>query len=251
MHIVVLAKVVPDYEIPSSDFKLVENRAHAKYKRMIGLYDENAIEVGVQLKEKYAADLTIVSYGSSGDVQFLRKGVAMGADKIVLIEGTSDDPYTTAVNLQKGIETLGEIDVILAGRQSSDMDRGIVPGLLAGLMKYAFVPQICALENEGGGWKVTQITETGLRLMKVTGRAVFSVTSIPENKPRIPAVRAIFSAKKKPVEKLSEKEEPLTNISEISVRIPLEESICEFIPTEAIDETARILLSRLKEERYL
>jgi len=251
MQIVVLVKVVPDYEVPSNDFKLVENRAHAKYKRMIGLYDENAIEVGVQLKERYAADLTIVSYGSSGDVQFLRKGVAMGADKIVLIEGTSDDPYVTAVNLQKGIETLGQIDVILAGRQSSDMDRGIVPGLLAGLIKYVFVPQICALENTNGTWKVTQITETGTRLMEVSGRGVFSVTSIPENIPRIPAVRAIFSAKKKPVERLQEIKTTLTNISEKSVEIPQMESVCEFIPVEAIDETARILLSRLKEERYL
>lgn len=251
MQIVVLVKVVPDYEVPSNDFKLVENRAHAKYKRMIGLYDENAIEVGVQLKERYAADLTIVSYGSSGDVQFLRKGVAMGADKIVLIEGTSDDPYVTAVNLQKGIETLGQIDVILAGRQSSDMDRGIVPGLLAGLIKYVFVPQICALENTNGTWKVTQITETGTRLMEVSGRGVFSVTSIPENIPRIPAVRAIFSAKKKPIERLQEIKTTLTNISEKSVEIPQMESVCEFIPVEAIDETARILLSRLKEERYL
>ncbi|MFZ3046374.1 MAG: electron transfer flavoprotein beta subunit/FixA family protein, partial [Desulfatirhabdiaceae bacterium] len=61
MHIAVLAKVVPDYAVPSSDFELIDNRAHAKYTRMIGLYDENAIETGVQLKEKFGASLTIIS----------------------------------------------------------------------------------------------------------------------------------------------------------------------------------------------
>ena len=68
MHIAVLAKVVPDYEVPAGDFELANGRAHARYTRMIGLYDENAIETGVQLKDKYGAQLSIISYGSTDDI---------------------------------------------------------------------------------------------------------------------------------------------------------------------------------------
>ncbi|WP_243689131.1 hypothetical protein [Geotalea toluenoxydans] len=156
MHIVVLAKVVPDYEVPSADFELVENRAHPRYTRMIGLYDENAVEVGVQLKEKLGADLTIVSYGLSDDVQFLRKALAMGADKVVLVEGNSDDPYVIAANLKDAIDRQGNVDLVLAGRQSSDMDRGVVPGVLAGMLDLPFVPQACSAESVDGGWKIAR-----------------------------------------------------------------------------------------------
>jgi len=251
MHIVVLAKVVPDYEVPSSDFELVKNRAHPRYTRMIGLYDENAIELGVQLKEKHSADLTILSYGLNADVRFLRKGLAMGADKIVLVEGNSDDPYVIAANLKEAIDKQGDVDLVLAGRQSSDMDRGVVPGVLAEMLDYPFVPQVCTAENVEGGWKVSQLTETGKRLMKLNGKGVLSITSIPENVPRIPTVKSIFAAKKKPVEKLPEIEIKRMNISEVSVVIPQMKSVCELIPAEDVEEASRVLLRRLKEERYL
>ena len=251
MHIAVLAKVVPDYEVPSADFELVDNRAHPRYTRMIGLYDENAIEVGVQLKEKYSASLTIISYGQKNDIQFLRKAIAMGGDKLVLVEGRSDDPFIIAANLKNAIEQLGEVDLVLGGRQSADMDRGVVPGVLAGMLDFPFIPQASNVENEDGAWKVTQITETGRREMQLSGNCVLSITSIPENVPRIPAVRAIFAAKKKPVDKVPEIQTDTMGISEISVEIPKMESVCEFVPADDMSEAAKVLLKKLKEERYL
>jgi electron transfer flavoprotein beta subunit len=101
------------------------------------------------------------------------------------------------------------------------------------------------------GWKVSQLTETGKRLMKLSGKAVLSITSIPENVPRIPAVKAIFGAKKKPVDKLPEIGAKKMAIAEVSVKIPKMESVCELIPAEDMEEAARVLLRRLKEERYL
>ena len=251
MHIAVLAKVVPDYEVPSADFELVENRAHPRYTRMIGLYDENAIEVGVQLKEKYSASLTIISYGQKNDIQFLRKAIAMGGDKLVHVEGHSDDPFIIAANLKNAIEHLGEVDLVLGGRQSADMDRGVVPGVLAGMLDFPFIPQASNVENEDGAWKVTQITETGRREMQLSGNCVLSITSIPENVPRIPAVRAIFAAKKKPVDKVPEIQTDIMRLSELSVEIPKMESVCEFVPADDMSEAAKVLLKKLKEERYL
>ena len=251
MHIAVLAKVVPDYEVPAVDFELLNNRAHDRYTRMMGLYDENAIEVGVQLKEKYSESLTIISYGDEKDVQFLRKAVAMGGEKLILVIGKSDDAAVIAANLKMAIESLNDVDLILAGQQSADMDRGVVHSILAEMLGYIFIPQVSRIEKDNGGWKVTQITETGSCELRFSGKGVLSITSVPENVPRIPAVRNIFAAKKKPVEKIPEIESPEMKIDEISVEIPKMESVCEFLPTDDLDETARTLLARLREERYL
>jgi electron transfer flavoprotein beta subunit len=251
MHIVVLAKVVPDYEVPSGDFELANNRAHARYTRMIGLYDENAVEMGVQLKEKHSGTLTIISYGVEDDIPVLRKALAMGADQLFLVTGNSDNASITAANLKIAFEKLGNVDLVLAGQQSADMDRGMVHGMTAQMLGYPFIPQVSHIEREDGQWKVDQITENGIRKLAVTGAAVLSITSVPANIPRIPAVREIFAAKKKPVEKLTATSSERMDVTEISVEIPKMESVCEFLPVDDLSLTAKTLLTRLKEERYI
>ena len=251
MHIVVLGKVVPDYEVPSSDFELVNNRAQERYTRMIGLYDENAIELGVQIKEKFSAALTLVSYGMADDIPILRKGIAMGAEKLMLVLGSSNDPFVIASNLKSAIEKLGDVDLVLSGQQSADMDRGVVHSILAQMLGLPFIPQVSNVQVENGVYKLNQIVETGSRTLEISGRAVLSITSVPENVPRIPAVRAIFAAKKKPVEKIEEIDASAMGIEEISVEIPKVESLCEVLPIDDMDDAAKLLIQKLREERYL
>lgn len=252
LHIVVFAKVVPDYEVPASDFELTEGRAHKRYTRMIGLYDENAIELGVQLKEKYSAQLTIISYGIEDDISVLRKALAMGGDKLVLVTGASDDPNVIAENLKMALNQIDEVDLILAGRQSADLDRGVVPGMMAEKLGFIYIPQVSNLTRENGGWHVTQITETSIRELRFGGKGVLSITSVPENVPRIPAVRQIFAAKKKGVDKYPEIEAESIGAKEISVEIPVMESECEFLSVEDDPkDTARMLISKLREERVI
>jgi electron transfer flavoprotein beta subunit len=131
------------------------------------------------------------------------------------------------------------------------MDRGIVHSILAGMLGYSFLPQVAGIESDGDGWQVRQMHENGSRQMKFSGKGVLSITSIPENVPRIPVVRAIFAAKKKPVEKIEGITGSPMGVSEVSVEIPKMESICEFLPLDDMSATSKILLSRLREERYL
>lgn len=178
MHIAVLAKVVPDYEVPASDFELTDGRAHSRYKRMIGLYDENAIETAVQLKEKNKAKLSIISYGSTDDIAVLRKAIAMGGDSLHLVMGDSDDPFVIAANLKMAIDKLGDVDLVLAGQQSADMDRGVVHGILAGMLDTTFISQVSHISADAEKWTVSQIHENGTRELSFSGKAVLSITSI-------------------------------------------------------------------------
>lgn len=251
MHIAVLAKVVPDYEVPSGDFELVNKRAHTRYTRMIGLYDENAIETGVQLKEKYKAELSIISYGKLEDITILRKAIAMGGDNLNIIVGESDDPFIIAVNLQNAVEKIGNIDLILAGQQSADMDRGIVHSILAEKLGYTFIPKIAYIESLDDKWTVKQLNENGSRELSFSGKGVLSITSIPENVPRIPPVKSIFAAKKKPFQKIEAiKAEPM-EIEEITVEKPKQESVCDFLPLDDMEVTSKMLLEKLRGGRYI
>ncbi len=140
--------------------------------------------------------MSLISYGSEKDIQFLRKGAAMGADQLILVKGTSDDAAVIAGNLMAAIQSLGNVDLVLAGQQSADMDRGVVPGILAQMLEVPFIPQIGYVEYHDDSWTVTQIASQGKRELKFSGPGVLSITSIPENVPRIPAVRAIFRPRK-------------------------------------------------------
>ena len=100
-------------------------------------------------------------------------------------------------------------------------------------------------------WTVDQIMENGVRELSVSGKAVFSITSVPENVPRIPTVRDIFGAKKKPVEKIASVNGNRAGVTETSVEIPRLTSVCELIPVDDPGVMAQTLLKRLREARYL
>jgi electron transfer flavoprotein beta subunit len=119
------------------------------------------------------------------------------------------------------------------------------------MLGYPFIPRVSKVEAGSGDWNVAQQNEDGCRELGFNGKGVLSITSIPENVPRIPVVRAIFAAKKKPVEKLASINGMAMNVEELSVEIPKMESMCEFLPMDDLRETAKILLSKLREERYL
>ena len=64
-------------------------------------------------------------------------------------------------------------------------------------------------------------------------------------------MKAIFASKKKPVKKLAPVAVPETDLTEVSVEIPKTESVCEILPLDDVETTARTLLAKLREERYL
>lgn len=251
MHIAVLAKVVPDYEVPLADFELAGRRAGARYTRMMGLYDENAIEVGVQLKAQTQARLSIVSMGPKDDVPVLRKALAMGGDALYLVDGHLEDPLGLALNLALALEQAGPVDLVLAGRQASDIERGLVPAFLAQRLGLPFINQVASVSRQGAGWLVSQSTEKGSCELAVDGPAVLSITSNEGNVPRIPVVRDIFAAKKKQVEILAQAPSAPMGLEEIALEVVRMESRCEVLPSEDIKAAVALLLQRLKEERYI
>ncbi len=250
MKIAVLAKVVSDYEIPSSDFELEGNRIKDRYNKMIGLYDEHAIELAIQVAEKSGAEVEIISYGSKSDVAILRKALAMGANSLTMIEGNDDDPAVIAAECAKIIKEK-QHDLILAGRQSSDLERGVVPALVASMLSLPYVPIVKQISiNENELILIKQI-KGGILKLKAAAPVVLSITDDPTNVPRIPAVRGILQAKRKPVDILTADSSNDSVMKEISVEIPNLEYECEILPSDDIHEAADLLVNNLKKEHLL
>ena len=99
---------------------------------VINGFDEQAVEAALRLKEAAGdAHITVLSLGTSFALDVIKKPLAMGADDLVLLEDpafeSSADPTLTVAALAAAIRKLGEVDVVLAGRQASDWDLAQVP----------------------------------------------------------------------------------------------------------------------------
>lgn len=253
MNIAVLVKVGPDYEVPASDFQLEGDKAHSRYKRMMGLYDENALEVAIQLKERSGASVRVLSQGSGEDVQHLRKALAMGGEELHLVEGPPDEAGALAASLSRVIRDMADVDLVLCGRQSSDQDRGLVGGLIAGLLGWPYIANVSAIEakDREGHLILDQVSASGRRKLKAAGPVVVSITSDQTNVPRIPPVRQIFAAKKKPVNRLEPVKGAELEVRRLEMWVPRLESDCSFLEGDDPLDLARELLNRLKGDRLL
>jgi electron transfer flavoprotein beta subunit len=133
LHMVVCVKVVPKPEEIRVDpeTRLLE-RAGARSE--INPPDMNALEMALDLKDRYGGRVSLLSMGPPFFEPYLRVALAMGADHAYLLSDrdfAGADTLATTYTLAKGIEKIGQIDLILCGEESSDGATGQVPPGLA------------------------------------------------------------------------------------------------------------------------
>ena len=167
-------------------------------------FDANAIEEGLRLKGDSDSEVVVVSLGPEKAADSLRKALAMGADRAVLItdEGAAgSDLVATSKVLAKALEREGA-DLVLFGQQASDADGAVLWAAVAERLKRPVVSQAAALEIEAGSLRVKRQTEHGYDVIESPLPAVVAVSDAI-NEPRYPSLKGIMGAKKKPFETLS------------------------------------------------
>ena len=131
MKIVVCVNHVPDTETKvkiASDGRTIDP---AGVNYMLNPYDEFAIEAALQLKEKFGGETIALSLGTDAHKETLRKSLAMGIDKAILLkDGSLRDSYSVATAIAEELRTQSA-DCILFGKQSIDYYNEQVPGLVA------------------------------------------------------------------------------------------------------------------------
>lgn len=186
-----------DIKIKAGDQSLDASRA--KYK--ISDYDKNALEEATQLVEKQGGSVDALTFGTAATVkQSIKDVLSRGADKVTWIgdeAAEKADAFVTANVIAAAIRKLGQFDVILCGEGSSDAyNQQLVPRLsvLLGIPAVTFVQ---GLSVEDGRVVATRKLGDCTEVVEIQGPAIISV--LPEiNKPRIPSLKQVMAAAKKP-----------------------------------------------------
>ncbi len=205
MNIVVCVKQVPEptgtNKIDPKSLRIMREGVDS----VLDPADEFGIEAALQLAEANpGSTVTVVSMGPARAMDAIRRGLAMGADKGILISDDAlggSDVLTTVKVLAAAIKTANP-DVVLCATESSDAYTGMVPGGIAQILGFPQLTFAKKLTIAGGKATIQRQTEVGYQTVEASLPVLVSVTG-SINTPRYPALKGIMQAKKKPVEQLT------------------------------------------------
>jgi electron transfer flavoprotein beta subunit len=167
-------------------------------------FDANAVEEALRLKGDGEGEVVVVSMGPERAADSLRKALAMGADRAVLVTddaAAGGDLIATSKVLAAALEREGA-DLVLFGQQASDADGAVLWAAVAERLRRPVVSQAAEVTVAGDGLRVKRQTEFGYDVIEAPLPAVLAVSDAV-NEPRYPSLKGIMGAKKKPFDTLS------------------------------------------------
>ena len=169
-------------------------------KMSINPFDEIALEEALRIKEKGGAtEVIVASIGPADTQQQLRTGLAMGADRAILVQSDAAvEPLTAARAFLKLIEKESP-SIVLMGKQGIDDDNAQTGQMVAALWNRPQATFASKIELDGGKAKVTREVDAGLETIEVDLPAVFT-SDLRLNEPRYVKLPEIMKAKKKPLD---------------------------------------------------
>lgn len=183
----------------------------------INPFDEIAVEEAVRLREKQPdIEIVVVSIGTSDCEEQLRKALAMGADRGILVE--TDHLYDSQGIAQelKAVVEREKPDLVLMGKQATDYDCNQAAQMLAAKLDW---PQACfasAVAIEGTALTVSRETDLGVETVQVPLPCVVT-TDLRLNEPRFVALPGIIKARSKQLDRVapSATPAPLTKTTKV------------------------------------
>jgi electron transfer flavoprotein beta subunit len=202
VKILVTVKRVPD---PETVIKIAPDGAGIvtdNVKWVVNPFDEIAIEEALRIKEKAGgADVVLVSIGQKTAQEQLRTGLAMGADRAILVVSEQAlEPLAVARVLAKVVD--GEKpDLVLMGKQAIDDDSNCVGQMLAELLGWPQATFASKVELDGKNAKVTREIDGGLEVLGVPLPAIVTA-DLRLNEPRYASLPGIMKARKKELKEI-------------------------------------------------
>ena len=197
MNIIVCIKQVPD----TTEVKLNKETntiVRENSNSIINPFDTYAIEESIRLKEKFGGKVTAISMGIPYVENLLKEAIALGVDHGILLSDKSfagADSLATAYTISKGIDKIGNFDLIICGKQSIDGDTAQVGPSLAEKLSIPHTTSVRKIEEIHNGYiKCQRITEDGYEVVELTLPAVITVVK-EINEPRIASIRGLMKSK--------------------------------------------------------
>ncbi len=166
---------------------------------VINPYDEFAVEEALKTKEKFNCEVVAISLGGDSSKETIRKALAMGVDKGVLLK---DDNYRDSLSVAKALAD--EIknqncDLVFMGKQSVDYDNSIIGQLTAELLNYSCVSIVVDFKLDNDKITAERETEGGKEIVETKLPAIITAQK-GLNEPRYASLKGIMAAKKKTIE---------------------------------------------------
>ena len=213
---------------------------------VINPYDEFAVEEALKTKEKFGGEVVAISLGSDANKETIRKALAMGVDKGVLLKSDSPkDSIGVAKALAEEIKIQG-CEVVFCGKQSVDYDNSIVPQLTAEILGYNCITVVVSLKFENNKVIAEREIEGGKEVVESELPVIISAQK-GLNEPRYASLKGIMSAKKKVIEEKPAAESK--NYTEVlELHKPPAKQPGRIIGTDAsaVPELVRILREEIK-----
>jgi electron transfer flavoprotein beta subunit len=263
MRIIVTAKQVPDPEAPQSSFSVDSDAKKvvvaASVPQAVSDYDTYAAEAALRIKDEVdGTTVSILSLGEDHVLDVIKRPIAMGADELFLVQDeelANGDAMAIAHTLAAAIKNMGEFDLIMCGRQSADLDQGIVGTGLAAILGIPVLTSAVGVRLKDDWIEIDRAVEDGIDTVSAQLPAVVTVSS-EIGEARYATMRGIMAARK--VQPTIWSKDDLTSLEDseaftsvVDVFAPESESNVEMIEGDDAADSGRLLAQKLREERLI
>ena len=202
MNIVVCIKQVPD----SDKVKVNPETGtiiRAGVPSILNPYDHFALENALKIKKETGGKVTVISMGPPQAVEVIKLALSLGADRGILLSDRAfagSDTWATSYAISKGIEKIGNYDLILCGQMAIDGDTAQTG---PGIAHHLKIPQITFCENvsiANGKAEVSKLVDGGTLDMQAELPALITMTMPSDYLGIYPSFLDVFDAQDKPVE---------------------------------------------------
>lgn len=207
-------------------------------------YDEwYALVRALELKEAGGGSVTILNVGPADNDAVIRKGLAIGADDAIRVDTTDGGSLFIAKQIAAQAKA-GAYDIVFFGKETIDYNGSEVGAMVAELLDVAYVPEASKLEVNGTTATITRDIEGGVEVVEVeTPFAVSAAKGMAEQ--RIPNMRGIMMAKRKPLNVVAAVEASATT-KVGHYELPPPKSAVQLIDPENMEELVRLLHEEAK-----
>ena len=254
MKIIVCVKQVPDSEatITLQGGSLDYNNA----PMVLNPFDEYAVEGALLLKDNLGAEVIALTVGNESELDALRRTLAMGADSAVLVkvdDASQLDNLTIAKLIAAAVQKIGDVDLLLFGRQTIDNSSGVLQAQTARLLRWPLLGYSGRIEVSSPGIIVDRILEDSKLTVESPLPAVASIVqSIGE--PRYPSFIGIKRAQKAEIGMIDATELGVggTKVCHQAYSLPTPKAgTCEMITGADPQEIAKKAVAKIMEAKVL
>lgn len=207
-------------------------------------YDEwYALVRAVELTEGGKGETTIINVGPAANDAIIRKGLAIGADKAIRVDAEPSSTRAVAAEIAAYAEDKG-FDLILTGKETIDYNGSTLGAMLAELLGLPYVSYASTLDVEGATAHVKRDIEGGVESLEVDLPAVVSAAKGMAEQ-RIPNMRGIMMAKRKPLEVVAPSAEA-GGVAYVEYALPDDKGSVKLVDPDDMDELVRLLHEEAK-----